>query len=135
MDGKDGRQGETERRDRDGTNSHRKPPQRCHLPSPDLTRRVVRAGAYCRCSILRAASCDRLMPAGLWTAADPRGMSDLDTPHSELSDRERVIAGMFAQGMTYRAISDALFIAPTTVRTHLSTIYRKLGVGTKVALA
>src|SRR5262245_4354124 len=55
-------------------------------------------------------------------------------PLSGLSDREGVIAGMFAQGMTYRGISEALFIAPTTVRTHLSTIYRKLGVGTKVGL-
>ena len=37
--------------------------------------------------------------------------------------------------MTYRQIGDAFFIAPTTVRTHSSTIYRKLGVRNKVALA
>ena len=52
-----------------------------------------------------------------------------------LSDRERAVAAKFADGMTYREIGEALFIAPTTVRTHLSTIYRKLGVRSKVGLA
>jgi TolB-like protein/DNA-binding CsgD family transcriptional regulator len=54
---------------------------------------------------------------------------------SELSDRERLVARKFAQGMTHREIGASLFIAPTTVRTHLSAIYRKLGVHNKVALA
>ena len=53
----------------------------------------------------------------------------------DLSDRERLVATKFAEGMTYRQIGERLFIAPTTVRSHLSAIYRKLGVHTKVALA
>jgi TolB-like protein/DNA-binding CsgD family transcriptional regulator len=52
-----------------------------------------------------------------------------------LSDRERLVATKFAAGMTYREIGETLFIAPTTVRTHLSTIYRKLGVRSKFDLA
>ena len=36
---------------------------------------------------------------------------------SELSDRERVVATSFAQGMTHRDIGESLFIAPSTVRT------------------
>ena len=56
-------------------------------------------------------------------------------PLTSLSDRERVVAAKFAEGMTYREIGETLFIAPTTVRTHLSAIYRKLGVRSKVALA
>ena len=56
-------------------------------------------------------------------------------PLAGLSDRERVVAAKFAEGMTYREIGEALFIAPTTVRTHLSAIYRKLGVRSKMALA
>ncbi|MCG5479112.1 MAG: tetratricopeptide repeat protein [Ensifer alkalisoli] len=52
-----------------------------------------------------------------------------------LSNRERMIAEKFASGMTYREIGNALFIAPTTVRTHLATIYEKLGVHNKVGLA
>ena len=44
------------------------------------------------------------------------------------------IAIKFAEGLTYQQIGEALFIAPTTVRTHLATIYRKLDVHTKAAL-
>jgi TolB-like protein len=56
-------------------------------------------------------------------------------PLAGLSDRERAVAARFAEGMTYREIGETLFIAPTTVRTHLSAIYRKLDVRSKVALA
>ncbi len=52
-----------------------------------------------------------------------------------LSGRERAVAEKFATGMTYREIGNALFIAPTTVRTHLAAIYEKLGVHTKIGLA
>ncbi|WP_448146637.1 LuxR C-terminal-related transcriptional regulator [Labrys miyagiensis] len=52
-----------------------------------------------------------------------------------LSEREHVVATKFAAGLTYREIGEALFIAPTTVRSHLSAIYQKLGVRNKVALA
>ncbi|OAP37656.1 adenylate cyclase [Sinorhizobium glycinis] len=52
-----------------------------------------------------------------------------------LSDRERAVAERFAAGLTYREIGEALFIAPSTVRTHLATIYGKLGVRNKIELA
>lgn len=58
-----------------------------------------------------------------------------DDPLAALSERERAVARMFAQGITYRSIGERLFIAPTTVRTHLAAIYRKLGVGSKLGLA
>ncbi|TIS60059.1 MAG: adenylate cyclase [Mesorhizobium sp.] len=54
---------------------------------------------------------------------------------SVLSDRERAVAEKFASGLTYREIGEALFIAPSTVRTHLATIYEKLGVRNKIGLA
>lgn len=53
---------------------------------------------------------------------------------SSLSDREREIAQAYANGDTYHRIAERLFIAPSTVRTHLATIYRKLGVSSKLAL-
>ena len=52
-----------------------------------------------------------------------------------LSGRERAVAEKFASGMTYREIRKSLFIAPTTVRSHLATIYEKLGVRNKIGLA
>jgi len=51
-----------------------------------------------------------------------------------LSPREREIAQAYARGDTYHQIAERLFIAPSTVRTHLATIYRKLGVSSKLQL-
>lgn len=56
-------------------------------------------------------------------------------PISGLSTREHVVATKFAKGLTYREIGEALFISPMTVRTHLSVIYQKLGVHSKLELA
>ena len=51
-----------------------------------------------------------------------------------LSPREREIAEAYANGDTYHAIAGRLNLAPSTVRTHLSAIYRKLGVSSKLEL-
>jgi DNA-binding CsgD family transcriptional regulator/GAF domain-containing protein len=51
-----------------------------------------------------------------------------------LSQREVEIAGLYASGATYHSIADTLCIAPSTVRTHLSAIYRKLEVSSKLQL-
>lgn len=52
----------------------------------------------------------------------------------DLSARELEIAKAYAGGATYQVIADHLCIAPSTVRTHLATIYRKLGVSSKIGL-
>ncbi|TAJ78352.1 MAG: LuxR family transcriptional regulator [Gallionellaceae bacterium] len=52
-----------------------------------------------------------------------------------LSTRERDVASLFAKGADYRAIADALHIAPVTVRNHLQHIYIKLSVTSKIELA
>ncbi len=54
--------------------------------------------------------------------------------NSELSPRERQIAESYASGCSYQDIAVALHIAPSTVRTHLATIYRKLSVSSKLEL-
>ena len=51
-----------------------------------------------------------------------------------LSPREREIAAAFSEGESYRQIADRLCLAPSTVRTHLTTVYRKLGVSSKMGL-
>ena len=53
----------------------------------------------------------------------------------DLSPRELQIAQSYAGGATYQKIADSLCIAPSTVRTHLATIYRKLEVSSKLELA
>jgi TolB-like protein/Tfp pilus assembly protein PilF len=54
--------------------------------------------------------------------------------HESLSPREREIAGAFSEGESYQQIADRLCLAPSTVRTHLTTVYRKLGVSSKLEL-
>lgn len=56
------------------------------------------------------------------------------SPENLLSPREIEIASAYAQGDTYQAIAARLGIAPSTVRTHLATIYRKLEVSSKLDL-
>lgn len=56
------------------------------------------------------------------------------TPVDDLSEREREIGHFFAKGETYKAIARNFDISPSTVRNHLSTIYRKLGIRSKAEL-
>ena len=53
---------------------------------------------------------------------------------SSLSSREREIAILYATGQTSKEIADELCISPTTVRNHVATIYRKLGISNKTEL-
>lgn len=52
-----------------------------------------------------------------------------------LSKRERDVARCAATGMTTREIAEVLFINARTVESHLSSIYRKLGIANRAALA
>lgn len=54
---------------------------------------------------------------------------------TDLSPREQQIAERYAAGCSYQKIAADLHIAPSTVRTHLATIYRKLEVSSKIELA
>lgn len=54
---------------------------------------------------------------------------------SELSQRELQIAKTYASGANYQEIARDLGIAPSTVRTHLTAIYRKLEVSSKLELS
>lgn len=53
------------------------------------------------------------------------------TRKENLSKREIEIITAFAKGFTYQDISDAMFISPHTVRTHIKNIYQKLDINTK----
>jgi DNA-binding CsgD family transcriptional regulator len=55
-------------------------------------------------------------------------------PDLPLSPREVEIAELYAGGGTYHDIALRLSIAPSTVRTHLAAIYRKLRVSSKLDL-
>ena len=61
-------------------------------------------------------------------------MQKRDIQSTPLTKREGEIAQAYANGDSYHRISERLFIAPSTVRTHLTKIYRKLGVSSKLEL-
>jgi DNA-binding NarL/FixJ family response regulator len=48
-----------------------------------------------------------------------------------LSHREKQTLALVATGLTNREIADHLFLAESTVKTHLSSIFAKLGVGSR----
>jgi two-component system nitrate/nitrite response regulator NarL len=55
-----------------------------------------------------------------------------DAPRS-LSEREREILGMTAEGKSAAEIADRLYLSPATVKTHLQRTYQKLGVSDRAA--
>jgi DNA-binding NarL/FixJ family response regulator len=50
---------------------------------------------------------------------------------TNLSEREMEILKLLVDGLDYKSIADKLFIAPNTVRKHISNIYEKLHVSSK----
>ena len=53
---------------------------------------------------------------------------------SSLTDRERQVIALIAEGLKNKQIAERLFISPTTVTHHLSSIYSKLGVTDRLEL-
>lgn len=52
-----------------------------------------------------------------------------DCPHkNDLSERERAVAMLAADGFTNSAIADRLYMQEQTVKNHLSAVYQKLGI-------
>ncbi|WP_028923025.1 response regulator [Pseudonocardia acaciae] len=56
-------------------------------------------------------------------------------PDEPLTERERDIAALVAQGLTNGEIGAELFISPGTAKTHIANIQRKLGVRNRVGIA
>jgi DNA-binding CsgD family transcriptional regulator/tetratricopeptide (TPR) repeat protein len=54
---------------------------------------------------------------------------------NQLSPRELDVAGLLVAGGTNKEIGDRLFLSPKTVARHLESAMRKLGVGSRTALA
>ncbi|HEX5144058.1 MAG TPA: response regulator transcription factor [Mycobacterium sp.] len=50
-----------------------------------------------------------------------------------LSPREREVLDLIAKGQTIPAIASELFLAPSTVKTHVQRLYEKLGVSDRAA--
>jgi len=51
-----------------------------------------------------------------------------------ISEREREVLGLLAQGQTYREIADSLCISMATIKSHVSHLYEKTGTRNKVEI-
>ncbi|MDH3686779.1 MAG: LuxR C-terminal-related transcriptional regulator [Myxococcales bacterium] len=65
-------------------------------------------------------------------AAPPSALSHPDL--GELSAREREVLGLLLGGERVATIAPQLFISPHTVRNHLKSLFRKMGVGNQAEL-
>ncbi|MGW7418412.1 LuxR C-terminal-related transcriptional regulator, partial [Streptomyces sp. NPDC054863] len=65
-----------------------------------------------------------------WTYADRPA-----TGWASLTDSERAVADLVAQGLTNRETADRMFLSPYTVNYHLRQIFRKLSLSSRVELA
>jgi DNA-binding NarL/FixJ family response regulator len=72
-------------------------------------------------------------PPSEWVGAIARGLERGRAFDGRLTDRERQVLNVAAQGLTAREIADRLGVRERTVTTHLSRIYGKLGVRTRIA--
>ena len=54
---------------------------------------------------------------------------------SSLTDTERNVAGLAAQGLTNPQVATQMFVSPHTVKFHLRQVFRKLGIASRVELA
>ena len=91
--------------------------------SRDALRRAYELAAQMGHQPLRA-QIEREMPR---VAAERSG--------SELTATEQRVADLIAAGATNRDAAAALFVSVRTIETHVASIYRKLGVRTRVELA
>jgi DNA-binding CsgD family transcriptional regulator len=114
------------------------PPERARtlLVKGVIERRVRRRGDAKRC-FEEALEIFELAGARLW--AD-RARAELDRvglrrgSGEELTEAERRVAELAAQGMTNREVAAALYMSPKTVGANLTRIYRKLGIRSRAEL-
>ncbi|MHA3024585.1 response regulator [Mycobacterium sp. BMJ-28] len=64
-------------------------------------------------------------------AGEIRRRNEPDAP--ALSGREREVLTMIARGLSIPAMAKELYLAPSTVKTHVQRLYEKLGVGDRAA--
>jgi DNA-binding CsgD family transcriptional regulator len=118
-----------------GRPRHRRPLER-HLAGVapwNATLRTNRACARPRAEAIAPRSCPSRRPVPRPPPRNGEPFSGAHLWHS-LSQREREVARLYANGNSHKELARLAGIAPATARAHLAAVYRKLGVNTKVAL-
>ena len=69
------------------------------------------------------------------TRSSPGSAAALSAAGDDLSETERQIAELVAEGRTNKEVAAALSLSPKTVEWNLSKVYAKLGVRSRAELA
>jgi DNA-binding CsgD family transcriptional regulator len=98
--------------------------------SPECSRRAIRAGAN---AVIGASDLEKTLAPPVCAVA--AGLSTLPVPlrnagdRPALSYREREVLRRAIAGKTNSEIAEGMFLAQSTVKSHLSSAFRKLGAG------
>jgi DNA-binding CsgD family transcriptional regulator len=66
---------------------------------------------------------------------EPTAAAPTVGPADRLSPREREVLALVAQGQTNKEIAEALFVAPSTIKTHVASLLTKLDASSRAHLA
>jgi DNA-binding CsgD family transcriptional regulator/tetratricopeptide (TPR) repeat protein len=102
-----------------------------------MIERRARHKSAARQSLSQALDIFEHLGAPLWAAKARRELSKIAARSSagELTEIERRIAALVAQGQTNREVASAMFVTENTIQTHVQHILRKLGVRSRTELA
>ena len=67
--------------------------------------------------------------------AHPRSQHDADDPLASLTDQERAVLELIAEGLTNRQIGERMFLAEKTVKNYVSHLLAKLGLQRRTQVA
>ncbi|NMN95800.1 response regulator [Antrihabitans stalactiti] len=74
-----------------------------------------------------------VLPAALAAGLVGEVRRRTEQPTVSLSARETEVLGLIAQGLSIPAMGKQMFLAPSTVKTHVQRLYEKLGVSDRAA--
>jgi DNA-binding CsgD family transcriptional regulator/tetratricopeptide (TPR) repeat protein len=102
-----------------------------------MIERRARRKSAARTSLGQALAIFDHLGAPLWAAKVRRELSKMGprTPLDGLTETERRIAALIAQGQTNREVATAMFVTENTVQTHVRHIFQKLSVRSRTELA
>ena len=112
---------------------------------PATVRRALQAGAtgyltkessaeMLRTAVGHVAAGERFIPPSVAESLAFESVRPTHLPHEMLSQRERQIFKLIAQGMTLNHIAEQLHLSPKTVTTHKTHLMEKLGIDTNADL-
>jgi len=121
--------------------AHSQLPMPFELGRTLLVKGMIERRAKCksaaRDSLGQALSIFEHLGAPLWAAKANQEISRIATRSSAdgLTETERRIAALIAQGHTNREVASAMFVTENTVQTHVRHIFQKLGIRSRTELA